>query len=132
MQRRELLEMMINTALALGLLGRGASVQAHPHPCAANDECDAVSLRQKLRHWARYDGSELGVPMVLGLENLAAPGQQAPRTPDEFNRRLAGQFEHLVDLLLQFKPAPDESDVAALLVLMAESGLIPDAARSCV
>ncbi len=79
MQRRELLEMMINTALALGLLGRGVSVQAHPHACAAEDEGDAASLRQQLQYWASYDGSELGVPMVLGLENLNPPAAQQIR-----------------------------------------------------
>lgn len=132
MQRRELLETMVHTALALGLLGHGASLRAHPHECAAQEEGDAASLRQQLQYWARYDGSELGVPMVLGLENLNPPAAQADRAADALNEKLTAQFEHYVDLLLQLKPEPDESDVAALLVLLAEHALIPDAVRSCV
>lgn len=132
MQRRELLEMLVSAALAAGVLGRAAGVQAHPHACDERAKDDAATLRQRLEYWARYDGSELGVPMLLGLENLAAAAGQPPRIPGALNQQLAAQFERYVNLLLQYKPEPEESDVAALLVLMAEQGLIPDAARSCV
>lgn len=69
--------------------------------------------------------------MFLGLENLVeTPGQQH-FVAGQMNKELTAKFERLADLLLQYKPEPDESDVAALIVLMAEQELVPEAARFC-
>lgn len=131
MQRRELLESMINTALALGLLGHGAGLQAHPHICETDAAESTEALQWQLQRWARRDTSEQSAPMFLGLENLAASDPLQSYVPDQLNQQLAAKFERYADLLLQFKPEADENDVAALVVLLAEQELVPEAARLC-
>lgn len=132
MQRRELLEKMISTAVAMGLVSSCSLAFAHPADPKTEDSAETVRwLEHHLRALAARDSSEQSTPMFLALENLStgAPANVSP-VPGE-NAELLARFERYVDLLLQFKTNPDESDAVALVVLMAQRELVPDVLEFC-
>jgi hypothetical protein len=132
MQRRELLQKLISAAVAAGLLGAWSAVSAHPHACERDDAEDLEAFQWKLQRRAMKDSSEQSTPMFLALENLALAPDQPEFVPGPFNQELAARFERYVNLLLEYKPQPDESDVAALVELLAEQELVPVNAGMCV
>ncbi len=143
MQRRELLEKLLNTALAMGLLtplslaaADANTPAAAPEPESGDAAESAQWLEQELRQLAALDSSEQSVPMFLALENLTADtaaATLAATNPDDgpVNTRLMATFERYADLLLQLKSHPDESDAVALIVLMARQELLPVSAQIC-
>jgi hypothetical protein len=135
MQRRELLEKLLDTALAMGLLAPLGLAVAHAQPApeappAAESET-AAWLEHQLRQLAALDSSEQSVPMFLALEDLADGAAAAPPAATSLNPELLAQFERYADLLLQFKPNADENDAVSLVVLMARQGLVPGSAEMC-
>jgi len=135
MQRRELLEKLLDTALAMGLLAPLGLAVAHAQPVSeaspATDLETATWLDHQLRQLAALDSSEQSVPMFLALENLADGPAAAPAAGAALNPELLAQFERYADLLLQFKPNANENDAVSLLVLMARQGLVPGSMEMC-
>lgn len=131
MQRRELLERMISTAMAMGLISSGSLAAANTAGSgSASPAGTARWLESGLRQLAAKDSSEQGVPMLLALENLA--NSPAPAMAESaMNRELVAKFERYADLLLQYKSAPDENDAVALVVLMAAEDLLPETMALC-
>lgn len=132
MQRRELLEKMISTALVAGLLtplSLAAEGSAGVGPESSSET--PQSLERQLRQLARRDSSEQSTPMFLALENLASQTAVVTPPPGQLNAELAAKFEHYADLLLQYKSSADESDAVALIVLMARQQLVPGAMEEC-
>jgi hypothetical protein len=132
MQRRELIQKVLSAAAAAGLLGPLSLTSASAHECTSAGLHDsAESLRRGLKRMAMLDSSEQGIPMLLTLENLAADSTVTKFLPDAFNAEVVEKLGHYVDLLLQHKPEPEESDVAALIVLIAAADLLPADAGVC-
>jgi hypothetical protein len=131
MQRRELLQKVITAAIAAGIPGLWSSAWAHPHPCEVEAAENLELFKWKMQQRAARDSSEQSTPMFLALENLDAPAGQAAYIPDSFNQELFVSFERYVDLLLQYKPEPDESDVAVLIEMLAARELVPVNAELC-
>jgi hypothetical protein len=133
MQRRELLQKLLDTALAMGLLAPLSLAAAHAQSTAAGTAAlpeTASWLEHQLRQLAALDSSEQSVPMFLALENLA-DGAAAPPAAASLNPELLAQFERYADLLLQFKPNADENDAVSLVVLIARQGLVPGSMEMC-
>ena len=132
MQRRELIQKVLSAAAVAGLLGPLSLTSTTAHECnSAGLHDSAESLRRSLKRMATLDSSEQGIPMLLTLENLAADPTGAKFVPGAFNVEVVEKLERYVDLLLQYKPEPEESDVAALIVLIAKADLLPTDAGVC-
>lgn len=132
MQRRELLEKMISTAIAMGLASPGLLASAQASEAAAEGPKETARwLERELRLLAAKDSSEQSTPMFLALENLATDASPGTAAISHSNPELVAQFEHYADLLLQYKSNPDESDAVALIELMAGQELVPDTAAVC-